>query len=97
MAGEFIPEVDTSYGLVYRLNYLWAKVDGEALRGSYNAWEINLDRIFANLLYREEIEVKEDGKKMIVKFSDTDIKIWKQLKKKILWNLIMQENKFITL
>jgi len=77
MVDEYIPEVDTSWGLIYRLNYLWAKVDGEAINGNYGKWEIILDRIWANLLYRNPLEEDTD------KLSETDVGTWKRLKKNI--------------
>lgn len=77
---EYVPEADTSWGLIYRLNYLWAKADGEALNGNYGKWEIILDRIWANLLYRNDLE--EDNEKGW-KFSEKDIGIWRRLKKNI--------------
>jgi len=83
MADEYIPEVDTSYGLIYRLNYLWAKADGEALAGKLNEWELVLDRIFSNLLYREVAVLQTTGKKTTVTFTDENIKAQEQLKKDI--------------
>jgi len=83
MAEEYIPEVDTSYGLIYRLNYLWAKADGEALAGKINEWELILDTIFRNLLYREAAVLEIDGEKIIIKFTDESIKAQRKLKEKI--------------
>ncbi len=80
---DYTPEVDTSYGLIYRLNYLWARADGEALTGNLTQWELILDRIFSNLLYRYEAEVKKIGKKVSVKFTDKSFSAWKRLKEVI--------------
>ncbi len=85
MADDYTPEADASYGLIYRLNYLWSKVDREALGGHYDQWELVLDTIFRNLLYREEVEAEEDDAGEIgeVTLSDKDSKIWKELKRNI--------------
>lgn len=85
MAGTYTPEADASFGLIYRLNFLWAKVDRDALSGNFNKWELVLDRIFSNLLYREEMSIEKDGEGNIIKISlcDEDKKIWEKLKSNI--------------
>jgi len=85
MAEEYIPEVDTSYGLIYRLNYLWARVDREALSGNFDKWELVLDRIFSNLLYREDVEIKKNGRGEVdkVELTEKDVAVWRSLKRNI--------------
>lgn len=85
MAEFYEPERDASLGLIFRLNALWERADRRALSGDLNAWELVLDRIFSNLLYREEIETKENGKEEVVdvELSQKDKQIWEVLKKKI--------------
>lgn len=78
---EYTPEVDTSFGLIYRLNYLWGRVDREALNGRLDQWELTLDRIFANLLYRKAVVLDIDGEKITIKFTDESLKAQEQLKK----------------
>jgi len=80
------PEVNAGLGLVFRLNDLWAKADRRALSGDLDAWELVLDRIFSNLLYREKIEVEENENQEIidVKLSDKDLKIQSIIKNKIM-------------
>ena len=75
------PNLDASLGLIFRLNILWAKVDNHSEAGDYDGWNVLLDRIYCNLLYREEIEVTEDKDNNIteVKLSDEDEKIYKFL------------------
>lgn len=87
-----MPEVDASYGLIYRLNFLWAKVDRERLSGHYDTWELTLDTVFSNLLYREEPEViqTENGEVEVVTIQDESYKIWERLKKDI---AIAKQNK----
>lgn len=82
---DYTPEVDTSYGLIYRLNYLWAKADGEALSGNLKQWELTLDTIFRNLSYREEVTILKIGKKINVKFTDDAFAIQEKLKLNIMF------------
>jgi len=79
------PDRDASLGLIFRLNALWEKADRRALAGNHDEWELVLDRIFSNLLYRESVEVKEDdnGKVTDVKLSDKDMEVWEKIKRKI--------------
>jgi len=82
---EYNPEVNAGLGLVFRLNALWDKADRRALSGNLDAWELVLDRIFSNLLYREELEVIENSDGVIkeIKLQDKDIAIWNKIKSKI--------------
>jgi len=86
MANFYNPEVNAGLGLVFRLNDLWAKADRRALSGNLNAWELVLDRIFSNLLYREDIETEENGDEEIidVQLSSKDLKIQSIIKDKIM-------------
>lgn len=79
------PDKDAGWGLIFRLNGLWEKVDRRAEAGDYNGWEIVLDRIWANLLYRNSFEeiVNDKEETIDVKLSDEDINIRNILKKKI--------------
>lgn len=81
----YSPTIDASMGLIYRLNYLMEAIDRKCLLGDYNGWEITLDRIFSNLLYRNELDVikDDDGNIIDVKLSDEDNKIRLFLKHKI--------------
>lgn len=79
-------DLDAGLGLIYRLNDLWRLVDIFARRGDYNAWEITLDRIFANLDYRDESgsSVKDESGNVIdVILEGEHVTKWKILKKKI--------------
>ena len=80
------PEVDASYGLVYRLNYLWSVVDQKAPKGDYDGWNNFLDRIYCNLLFKEEIEAptnEEKTKVLDVGLSNKDKQIYVMLNLKI--------------
>jgi len=76
------PNLDASMGLIFRLNILWSKVDTHAEQADYDMWNILLDRIYCNLLYRNEMVIKEDSqsKKITeVKLCEEDEKIYRFL------------------
>jgi len=75
------PNMDASLGLIFRLNILWAKVDNHSEAGDYDGWNVLLDRIYCNLLYREDLIITEDADKNItnVKLSEDDEKVYKFL------------------
>lgn len=83
--GSYEPEKDAGLGLIYRLNGLWEKVDRRALSGNMKAWNFVLDRVFVNLLYRNEVEVEYDvdGNVVDVKLGKKDKQIYELLNKKI--------------
>lgn len=81
---EFNPDKDAGWGLIYRLNGLWAQVDGPALSGNYQEWNIILDRIFANLDYQDDWEIVKKGDKVInVKINDEDYDVYKALSRRV--------------
>jgi len=76
------PNLDASLGLIFRLNILWAKVDNHAEAGDYDGWNILLDRIYCNLLYRDDLTINEDPetKKITsVTLSEDDEKVYRYL------------------
>lgn len=82
MVDNFIPDRDASLGLVFRLNILWSKTDYAALGGRYDEWNNILDRIYCNLLYRNEMDTdvdEETGEIINVKLLKKDTKIYKHL------------------
>jgi len=86
MAGsEITPKHDSTLGLIFRLNALWAEVDTPAKTGDYDGWNNTLDRIYCNLLYRNKLEVVKDKNDVIIsmKLSDDDEKEYSFLSKKI--------------
>jgi hypothetical protein len=84
MVQDYTPERDASLGLVFRLNNLWAQADYYALEGNYDKWNSVLDRIYCNLLYREDMEIKtsKDGE-LTVDLPKKDTKIYVILSKAI--------------
>jgi hypothetical protein len=74
--GEATPSQDTGWGLIFRLNDLLRDVETLAVLGRYGDWNFKLDRIWANLCYREEVEIEYDdaGNITKIKLKDIDIK-----------------------
>lgn len=77
MAPKVTPQQDTGWGVIYRLNGLFSEVEILAPSGKYDDWNIKLDRIWSNLVYRNPLEWKkedgkEDGKIIGVKFCEED-------------------------
>jgi len=83
---KYQPDKDAGWGLIFRLNALWEKVDRRAEIGNYAGWEIVLDRIFSNLMYRGEAKVINDGNGGIldVQINDADYKVFLKVKEKIM-------------
>lgn len=54
---SYQPNIDAGIGLIYRLNALWNQVDYAALNGDFERWNFVLDRIYCNLLYRNNLDV----------------------------------------
>ena len=65
----FQTQIDASYGLIYRMNYLWSEVDRQVLKGDLDMWNFILDRIYCNLLYKNPMEILEDEKGNIIEIS----------------------------
>jgi len=82
---EITPKYDSTLGLIFRLNNLWAKVDIPAEDGDYNAWNNILDRIYNNLAYREKTNVLKDdnGKIISIEIEDSNNEEYKFLSRKI--------------
>lgn len=86
MAGpEITPKYDSTLGLIFRLNNLWAKVDIPAEGGDYEAWNNVLDRLYNNLAYRGKTKVTKDTKGNIIgmKIEDDDDEEYQFLSKKV--------------
>lgn len=80
------PSLDAGLGLIYRLNALWSQVDYKALAGDREGWNFILDRIYINLLYKEdlEVEVGDDGKTITnFRMSDQDSQIYNIFKRRL--------------
>jgi len=90
---DIVQKHDATLGLIFRLNGLWAEVDIPAKTGDYDQWNNVLDRIYVNLLYRDDLVVvkDKDGNITEIKLSDDDEKQYKFLSaqvnkyKKLYW------------
>lgn len=73
MAGsEITPKYDSTLGLIFRLNNLWAKVDIPAEGGDYEGWNNVLDRLYNNLAYRGATKVVKNGEGEIISMTIDD-------------------------
>lgn len=77
--------LDASLGLIMRLNKLWFEVDDAASIGDFSRWNIKLDCIFRNLLYKEYLIMEEDenGKVIGCKLSKQDENLYNYLNKAV--------------
>jgi hypothetical protein len=77
--------LDASLGLIFRLNALWQRTDAPATSGEFDKWNFILDRIFCNLLYKEDLvsEKDEEGNLTNVTLGEEDKKIYKILNRKV--------------
>lgn len=60
------PSVDSSLGLVLRLNNLWAMADAKHLAGELLEWNSYLNVIYDNLSYDADVKVVKDNNGNIV-------------------------------
>ena len=91
-SSEITPKYDSTLGLIFRLNNLWAKVDIPAESGNYELWNNVLDRLYNNLAYRGETKVVKDTNNKIIKMEidDSDDEEYRFLSKKV--NLCRQNH-----
>lgn len=80
-----VPTLDASLGLIFRLNGLWQKVDIPASNGDNDRWNFLLDRIFCNLLYKNELNVRRNKEgKIEVQLCEDDKEVYEYLNKKVI-------------
>lgn len=72
MVQTISPQQDTGWGVIYRLNNLFSEIELLAPTGKYDDWNIKLDRIWSNLLYRNSMEVKKDKNEKIISITLSD-------------------------
>lgn len=77
---------DTGWGVIFRLNTLFSEIEDLSFHGEYDNWNIKLDRLWSNLIYRNPLDWIKDksGKIIDVKFSEEDIEKKNFLDEKIL-------------
>jgi hypothetical protein len=75
----------TGWGLIYRLNNLFSKIEWAVEAGDMRKWNTLLDRIFCNLAFEEQMDVKRDDKDNIisVEMSEKDKAIFNYLTKEV--------------
>lgn len=58
------PAIDAGYGLIYRLNWLWGQADAQSLKGELDQYNLVLDRLYVNLLWKNPMvyKYKKDGR-----------------------------------
>lgn len=76
---------DTSWGLIYRLNELFRQIETDVAGGNHVNWNLRLDRIFANICFKNPVEVTKDEKGNIldVQIKEDDIIIFQHFNRKI--------------
>lgn len=93
---------DTGWGLIYRLNLLMAKIEHDVESGNLESWNLHIDRIYANILFKNDYEIIKDskGKVLDIKLNKEDIEIFsrfaeriEEIKNKVL-NLNFYENDY---
>jgi len=62
---EITTDKDTGWGVIYRLNALFNQVEELAPTGKYDEWNFKLDRIWSNLMYREDLDIITDKEENI--------------------------------
>lgn len=79
------PKQDTGWGLIFRLNGLFDAIERDVENGNMDRWNLHLDRIFINILYKnpEETIKDEKGKVTDIKFSALDIEIFTKINRMI--------------
>jgi len=84
--GTITPERDASLGLIFRMNNLWARIDTLAENGRYDEWSNVLDRIFANLDYKDDYEPirNTDGKIIGVNMDSQEKEIFDFLSERVI-------------
>jgi len=85
---------DTGWGVIFRLNTLFAEIEDLSFAGKYDDWNIKLDRVWSNLLYRNPLSFVRDKNTdeiIDVKFDEKDIE-----EKYFLDNRILKAKKEMT-
>ena len=79
------PDRDSSVGLVLRLNRLWEYCDHYAMKADYANWNITLNALHRNLLFREDMVYTRDneGKLTKVELSSKDDRVFRFLSMKV--------------
>jgi len=60
------PKQDTGWGLIFRLNDLLNKVERDADNGDFLKWDLHLNRIYSNIIFKNPMEIAKDKNGKIV-------------------------------
>jgi hypothetical protein len=79
------PAKDTGWGLIFRLNGLMNKIESDIDQGDIEKWNLHIDRIYANIIFKNPAEIIYDDKRKIldIKFSDEDVHVFKMFAERI--------------
>jgi hypothetical protein len=73
----YTPKQDTGWGLIFRLNGILEKIETDVENGNMDRWNLHLDRVYANIIYKNKEEIIQDQNGKIVDFQltkiDTDV------------------------
>jgi hypothetical protein len=85
MPFKFAARQDTGWGLIYRLNRILEKIENDVENGDLTRWNLHLDRVFVNIVFKnpEEKVKDEKGKIIDVKLSKDDTEVFRIFNKKI--------------
>jgi len=76
---------DTGWGLIFRLNSIMGKIENDLETGNLEKWNLHIDRIYTNILYKNDSEITYDknGKIQDVMFSKEDVEVFTNFAQKI--------------
>jgi hypothetical protein len=76
---------DTGWGLIFRLNLIMGKIENDLERGDLEKWNLHIDRIYANIMYKDQGEYvfNEKGKILDITFSKADVEMFQRFAEKI--------------
>ena len=76
---------DTGWGLIYRLNLIMGKIENDLETGNLDKWNLHIDRIYANIMFKDQGEHVYNSKGNIVDitFSKEDVEMFQRFAAKI--------------
>jgi hypothetical protein len=76
---------DTGWGLIFRLNLIMGKIENDLETGNLNKWNLHIDRIYANIMFKDQGEMVYDEKGNItdINFSKEDVEMFQRFAEKI--------------
>jgi len=71
---------DTGWGLIFRLNLIMGKIENDLETGNLDKWNLHIDRIYANIMFKDQGEYIKDKKGNIIdiKFSREDVEMFQR-------------------